>query len=268
VSLPPALQALTWRLGAPAHPCNVRAFFGSTYFVTAAGALPTRADGRPSERLWASGPAALCEVCEPAQALPPAQGITAARPAALARALARTCLVLEAGFCARRHFWHLPREVFHTLPRPLHLPFGLRHAHMILSWNHVLRDVPITGRATAAESSPSRRPRPGRLAGQDRPGRHGSAASLPCGSAVALPRPQPKLRRLAPRLRSQVSPPAHTHMHVPHKCAMLRAAMSGGDGLPPSSLGIAGRPEEASANNTWGKPLILTVACATWGKPR
>ena len=43
--------------------------------------------------------------------------------------------------------------------------------------------------------------------------------------------------------------------------------MSGGDGLPPSSSGIAGglrRP----VNNIRGKPLILTVACATWGKPR
>ena len=145
--------------------------YGVHYFETAAGALPTRADWRPGERLWASWPGAPCEVREPAQVLPPAQGITAARPAALARALARTCLVPEAGFCAHRHFWHLPREVSHTFPRPLHLPFGLRHAHMILSWNHVRCDVPITGRATAAESSPSRRPRPGRLAGQDRPGR-------------------------------------------------------------------------------------------------
>ena len=43
--------------------------------------------------------------------------------------------------------------------------------------------------------------------------------------------------------------------------------MSGGDGLPPSSSGIAGglrRP----VNNTRGKPLTLTVAFATWGKPR
>ena len=128
-------------------------------------------------------------------------------------------------------------------------------------------------------TSPSRNPCPGRLAGQYRPGRHGSAVSLPCGSAVALPRPQPKLRRLAPR-RSQVSPPAHTHMHVPHKCAMLRAAMSGGDGLPPSSLGIAGRPEEATAaNNTCnlgeapytnrgmrhvGEALLTNRGSATW----
>ena len=160
--------------------------------------------------------------------------------------------------CACWHFWHLPRELPHSFPRPLHLPFGLRHAHMILSWNRVSFDVPMTGRATAAESSPSPRPRPGRLAGQDRPGRHGSAASLPCGSGVAPPRSQPKLRRLRPRLRSQVSPPAHTHKHVPHERPTLHAAMSGGDGLPPSSLGIAGRPEEAAANNTWGKPLILT----------
>ena len=43
--------------------------------------------------------------------------------------------------------------------------------------------------------------------------------------------------------------------------------MSGDDGDSPSSSGIAGglrRP----VNNTRGKPLILTVAQATWGKPR
>ena len=158
------------------------------------------------------------------------------------------------------------------IPTPEHcrllLPSRPLPSNPMLSWNHVSFDVPITGRATAAESSPSPRPRPGRLAGQDRPGRHGSAASLPCGSGVAPPRSQPKLRRLRARLRSQVSPPAHTHKHVPHERPTLHAAMSGGDGLPPSSLGIAGRPEEATANNIWGKPLILTVACATWGKPR
>ena len=48
---------------------------------------------------------------------------------------------------------------------------------------------------------------------------------------------------------------------------MQTPPMSGDDGLTPSSSGIAGglrRP----VKNTRGKPLILNVACATWGKPR
>ena len=62
---------------------------------------------------------------------------------------------------------------------------------------------------------------------------------------------------------------SHKRLAV-HLCPYTHACtppMSGGDGLPPSSSGIAGglrRP----VNNTRGKPLVLTVACATWGKPR
>ena len=47
---------------------------------------------------------------------------------------------------------------------------------------------------------------------------------------------------------------------TPHGC---RGAMACRHRPPASPVGLR-RP----VNNTRGKPLILTVACATWGKPR
>ena len=87
-------------------------------------------------------------------------------------------------------------------------------------------------------------------------------AMQPDRSVPLAPSPAPVTHLAGGRARARGSPPWHAA--YTHACA---SPMSGGDGLPPSSSGIAGglrRP----VNNTRGKPLILTVACATWGKPR
>ena len=109
-----------------------------------------------------------------------------------------------------------------------------------------------------------------------------SCPPLPACIDRAAPMRDPHIPVLLARLRVDPARPSPPSVHRTADfltnalvAGMLRSAapsngpppMSGDDGSPPSSSGIAGglrRP----ANNTRGKPLILIVACATWGKPR
>ena len=97
-----------------------------------------------------------------------------------------------------------------------------------------------------------------------------SAAASSSANVAAMPHSHPRPRRhparpcrrrlrscLCPALRYALGAPQPAR---PHGC---RGAMACRHRPSASSVGLR-RP----VNNTRGKPLILIVACATWGKPR
>ena len=177
---------------------------------------------------------------------------------------------------ASRCSWAALRSVFQSWQgaHPLSLtgPRGHRHSH---GRRHVLDAGQPSGEARNALKPPS-------LASQRPAFPTLSCPPLPACIDRAAPMRDPHIPVLLARLRVDPARPRAPSMHRTAAfltnalvAGMLRSAasandtppMSGDDGSPPSSSGIAGglrRP----VNNTRGKPLILTVACATWGKPR
>ena len=117
----------------------------------------------------------------------PNQTSPGTRPVASERPRAPRWLVAVDGrsgwLCGRR-----PRAMCTTFYCRLCLPSRPLPSHPMRSWNHVRRDVPITGRGAAAINVLSRQARRGGRGAQDRHSGQGSPADLPRGSQVGLPR--------------------------------------------------------------------------------